>query len=223
MIVSLRPLRRVSLRAKRSNLFKEIASPFGLAMTLVVATPVILWAQSDVVSADRQALKEAQEGSSPSKILAAKEQLSDDLAAQAERKREDAKGINIPLVADSTGHFFVDVVLNNNVHASLIVDTGAPVVLLSSRFIRLLDLDAATAKKGYVSVLNGKYKAAEILLNSLQLGDAQGTDITAAVLLEDNKEIESAFKDGLLGLSFLNKYHFTLDQEGQRLILRKPE
>ena len=42
MIVSLRPLRRVSLRAKRSNLFKEIASPFGLAMTLVVATPVIL-------------------------------------------------------------------------------------------------------------------------------------------------------------------------------------
>jgi len=194
-----------------------------LAITLLAVPPAILWAQSDVISADRQALKEAEAEGSPSKILAAKEQLSDDLGAQAQRKREDAQGINIPLATDSTGHFFVDVVLNNNVHASLIVDTGAPVVLLSSRFIQLLDLDVSTARKGTVTVLNGKYKAAEISLNSLQLGDAEGTDITVAVLLEDNKEIESAFKDGLLGLSFLNKYHFTLDHEGQRLILRKPE
>ena len=198
---------------------KAVTGTFLLALLVTAG----VWAQSDVINADRQALKEAEEEGSPSKILAAKEQLSDDLAAQVQRKREDADGINIPLVADKTGHFFADVVLNNNAHASLIVDTGAPVVLLSSRFIRLLGIDVATAKEGFVTVLNGKYKAVEISLNSLQLGDAQGSDITAAVLLEDNKEIESAFKDGLLGLSFLNKYHFTLDQDGQRLILRKPE
>jgi clan AA aspartic protease (TIGR02281 family) len=155
--------------------------------------------------------------------LAAKEQLSDDLGAMAQRKREDADGINIPLMTDNTGHFYVEVVLNNNVHASLIVDTGAPVVLLSSRFIQLLDLNVKSAPKGFVTVLNGKYQAAEISLNSLQLGDAEGKDVTVAVLLEDNKEIEGAFKDGLLGLSFLSKFHFALDQEGQRLILRKNE
>ena len=202
---------------------EKVVTGTTFLLWLLAVTPTMLWAQSDVISADRQALKEAEEEGSSSKILAAKEQLSDDLGAQAQRKREDAQGINIPLATDSTGHFFVDVVLNNNVHASLIVDTGAPVVLLSSRFIQLLDLDVSTARKGTVTVLNGKYKAAEISLNSLQLGDAEGTDITVAVLLEDNKEIESAFKDGLLGLSFLSKYHFTLDQEGQRLILRKPE
>jgi len=199
---------------------KSSVCPYFLLFLLV---PTMLWAQSDVITNDRQALKDAEADGSPSKILAAKEQLSDDLGAQAERKREDAAGINIPLVADNTGHFFVDVVLNNNVHASLIVDTGAPVVLLSSRFIQLLDLNVQTAPKGRVTVLTGKYKAAEVSLSSLQLGDAEGTDITAAVLLEDNKEIEGAFKDGLLGLSFLSKFHFALDQQGQRLILRKTE
>jgi len=39
------------------------------------------------------------------------------------------------------------------------------------------------------------------------------------IMLEDSKEI----KDGLLGLSFLSKFHFTLDQAGQRLILKKLE
>lgn len=186
-------------------------------------TPQILWAQGDIIASDRQALQEAEAQGSSSKILAAKEQLSDDLSSQAERKRKDAEGISIPLAADNTGHFFVDVLINNNVHASLIVDTGAPVVLLSSRFVGLLDLNVKGANKGYVSVLGGKYKAAEISLNNLQVGQAEGEDVPAAVLLEDNKEIESSFKDGLLGLSFLSKYHFSLDQSGQKLILRKAE
>jgi len=56
-------------------------------------------------------------------------------------------------------------------------------------------------------------------LDSIELGKAQAVDISAAVLMEDTTEI----KDGLLGMSFLSKYHFTLDQEGQRLILKKLE
>ncbi len=182
-----------------------------------------LWAQSDIIASDRQVLQEAQAEGSSSKIMAAKEQLSDDIAAQEQRKREDAEGASIPLISDNAGHFFVDAVLNNNVHAFLVVDTGAPVVLLSSRFIQLLDLNVNGAKTAEVAVLNGKYKAAEISLNSLQLGDIEAQDVPATVLLESNNAIEGAFKDGLLGLSFLNKYHFTLDQQGQRLILRKEE
>ena len=70
-----------------------------------------------------------------------------------------------------------------------------------------------------MEVLNGKYKAAAVSLDSVQLGQAQAEDVNATVLLEDSKEI----KDGLLGLSFLSKFHFTLDQTGQKLILRKLE
>lgn len=194
----------------------------ALIILLILFFPVTLWAQGDIISRDRQALEEAQEEGVSSKILAARERLSDDLSAHDKRMREEADGIRVPLVSDNQGHFFVDVVLNDNVHASLIVDTGSPVVLLPSRFIDLLGLDVDRAPHGLVNVLNGQYKAAHVSLNSVRVGNARTEDVPVAVLLEDSSAIQAAFKDGLLGLSFLNKYHFALDQRGQRLILRKP-
>ncbi len=177
-------------------------------------------AESDVIKADRQALAEANAAGIPSKILAAKEQLSDDLGVEADQRRKDLEGITIPLVPDGQGHLLADVLINSTVHASLVVDTGSPVVMLTSAFAKKLGLDLSQAGQGYVEILNGKYKAAEASLNSVKLGEAQAQDVSATVLLEDSsKEI----KDGLLGLSFLSKFHFTLDQAGQRLILKKLE
>ena len=70
-----------------------------------------------------------------------------------------------------------------------------------------------------MEVLNGKYKAAAVSLDSVKVGDAKAQDVNATVLLEDSKDI----KNGLLGMSFLSKFHFTLDQKGQKLVLRKLE
>ncbi len=164
--------------------------------------------ESDIVKTDRQALADANASGVSSKIIAAKEQLSDDLGMVADQKRQDLEGIIIPLVPDGQGHLLADVLINSNIHASLVVDTGSPVVMLTSSFIKKLDLDLSQSSMGYVEVLNGKYKAAAISLNSVKLGDAQAQDVYATVLLEDSKEI----KDGLLGMSFLSKFHFTLDQ-----------
>jgi clan AA aspartic protease (TIGR02281 family) len=175
--------------------------------------------ESDIIKADRQALADVSASGDSSKILAAKEQLSDDLGMEADQRRQDAEGISIPLVPDGQGHFLADVLINNRVHASLVVDTGSPVIMLTSSFVQALGLDVSKSNTGYVELLNGKYKAAEISLGSLKLGDAEAHDVQATVLLEDNKEI----KDGLLGLSFLSKFHFTLDQKDQKLILRKLE
>ena len=91
--------------------------------------------------------------------------------------------------------------------------------MLTSPFVQKLGLDLSQSNEGYVEVLNGKYKAVEVSLDDIKLGDARAQDVSATILLEDNKEI----KDGLLGLSFLSKFHFTLDQTGQKLILRKLE
>lgn len=173
--------------------------------------------ESDVVKADRQALAEADATGISSKIIAAKEQLSDDLGTEADQKRKDLEGIIIPLVPDGQGHLLADVLINGKTHASLVVDTGSPVVMLTSAFIQKLGLDLSQSSKGYVEVLNGKYKAASVSLDSVKLGGTQAQDVGAAILLEDSKGI----KDGLLGLSFLSKFHFTLDQTGQKLILRK--
>ncbi|MDE2222879.1 MAG: TIGR02281 family clan AA aspartic protease [Candidatus Omnitrophica bacterium] len=173
--------------------------------------------ESDIIKADRQALAEARASGSSSKILAAKEQLSDDLNMEEQQRRRDIEGVSIPLVADDHGHLAADVVINYRTHASLVVDTGSPVILLGSAFAQKLGLDLTHSQIGYVEVLNGKYKAAAVSLNSVQLGQMQARDVHAVVLLQDNKEI----KDGLLGMSFLSKFHFTLDQAGQKLVLRK--
>jgi clan AA aspartic protease (TIGR02281 family) len=175
--------------------------------------------ESDIIKADRQALADANATGISSRIIAAKEQLSDDLGLVAEQRRKDLEGIIIPLAPDGQGHLLADVLINGNIHASLVVDTGSPVVMLTSSFIKKLDLDLSQANTGYVEVLNGKYKAAAVSLDSVKLGDAQAQDVNATVLLEDSNEI----RDGLLGLSFLSKFHFTLDQTGQKLILRKLE
>ena len=175
--------------------------------------------ESDVIKADRQALAEADATGASSKIIAAKEQLSDDLAMLADQRRKDLEGIIIPLVPDDQGHLLADVLINGKIHAFLVVDTGSPVVMLTSSFIQKLGLDLKQSNKGYVEVLNGRYKAASVSLDSVKLGEAQAQDVDATVLLEDSKGIN----DGLLGLSFLSKFHFTLDQAGQKLILRKLE
>jgi len=179
-----------------------------------------VWAEeSDVIKADRLALADAKASGDSSKIIAAKEQLSDDLGMAEDQRRRDLEGVTIPLVPDGQGHLLADVVINGNVHASLIVDTGSPVVMLTSKFVHRLDLDLSGSNVGYVEVLNGKYRAAQISLNSVRLGDVNAQDVGATVLLDSNREIS----DGLLGLSFLSKFHYSLDQAGQKLILRKTE
>lgn len=175
--------------------------------------------ENDIIKADRQALAEANAAGISSKIIAAKEQLSDDLGMEAEQRRKDLEGVTIPLTPDGQGHLLADVLINNKIHASLVVDTGSPEVMLTSSFIQKLGLDLSQSNKGYVEVLNGKYKAAAVSLDSIKLGVAQAQNVSATVLLEDSKEIN----DGLLGLSFLSKFHFTLDQAGQKLILKKIE
>jgi clan AA aspartic protease (TIGR02281 family) len=193
-----------------------------IAGTIVTALLVCFNAradESDIVKTDRQALTEAEASGISSKIIAAKEQLSDDLGIVADQKRKDLEGIVIPLVPDGQGHLLADVLINGDIHASLVVDTGSPVVMLTSSFVNKLGLDLSQSRTGYVEVLNGKYKAAAVSLNSVKLGDAQAEDVAATVLLEDSNGI----RDGLLGLTFLSKFHFTLDQTDQKLILRKLE
>ncbi len=189
----------------------------GVLTGLLLGFNVCADEESDVIKADRQALLDANASGVSSKILAAKEQLSDDLGMEADQRRKDLEGITIPLVPDGQGHFLADVLINNKVHASLVVDTGSPVIMLTSSFVQKLGLDLSQSTVGYVEVLNGKYKAAAVSLDSVKVGSVQAYDVSATLLLQDNREIS----DGLLGLSFLGKFHYTLDPVRQILVLKK--
>ena len=140
----------------------------------------------------------------------------------SEEVQEDWDTKIIKVVPDGTGHLLVDVVLNGDVHARLTIDTGAPDVCLTADIARKLGFDLGNMKNiGESMVLNGKHKVAYVRLKSLNLGGAEQENVPAAVFLEDDREISNALNDGLLGLSFLSKFNFTLDKRNSRLILKK--
>lgn len=172
---------------------------------------------SDLIKADRQALALADKEGISSKILAAREQLSDDLEVEAKVRRKEAEGIAIPLFGDGQGHLYADVLINDKVHASLIVDTGSPTVVLTAPLVARLGLNLNQAPRGFVNMLSNRYNAAGVFLGSLKLGSMKGVDIRSAALLEPCPGI----KDGLLGMTFLKNFHFIVDDKDQKLILRK--
>jgi len=175
--------------------------------------------ESDIIKTDRESLAEANESGVSSKIMAAKEQLSDDLNMEEDARRRDLEGITIPLTPDGQGHLLAQVMINNNIPASLVVDTGSPMLTLNSGFVQKLNVDPGQNQEGYVELLNGRYKALGISLDTVKIGEVQAKDVNTALLLEGAPGIG----DGLLGMSFLSKFHFTLDQKNQKLILKKLE
>src|ERR1700722_1080676 len=96
---------------------------FSASLLIFLCSYHCAYGENDVIKADRQALVEANATGISSKIIAAKEQLSDDLGMEEDQRRKDFEGVSIPLTPDGQGHLLADVLINNKVHASLIVDT----------------------------------------------------------------------------------------------------
>jgi len=144
---------------------------------------------------------------------------------EAEKRKIDANSKLVNLTTDDSGNYLmVDVVLDGNVPATLIIDTGCPTVLLTASKAEELGFDLAKINKvSETMVLNGRHKIGQILLESIKLGEVEEKDIEAEILLDYDEELEQACKDGLLGLSLLKRFHFALDQKNKKLILRKEE
>lgn len=124
-------------------------------------------------------------------------------------------------------HIVVDAFLNKKVHASLMLDTGASIVMLSKAIGQRLGVDLnidPDDKAGIVTmtVADGrKVQAKFVRLESIKVESAEVENVAAAVLLEDAEG--SGFYDGLLGMSFLKKFNFKVDRENNRLILEPIE
>lgn len=139
-----------------------------------------------------------------------------------ENSEEDWNTKVIKVTPDRRGHIFVDVVLNGDVHALLMVDTGAPGLCLTADIARRLGFDLDNMKNvGTIMFLNGMHKVAYVYLKSVNLGGVEQENIPAAVLLEDDKGVVNTFQDGLLGLSLLSKFNFTLDGNNGELTLKR--
>lgn len=117
----------------------------------------------------------------------------------------------------------VDAVLNGNVKATLVLDTGASIVVLSKRLGTELGIDMTEdAKAGLLELrlAGGRtVKAKAVVLESVDIQGIEEKNVMAAVLMEDAEHI--GFKDGLLGRSFLGRYNLRIDLKSMVMSMQK--
>jgi len=141
-------------------------------------------------------------------------------AKEAEIRREhEPKQISMD---KQSGHVRVTTTLNKNVKANLILDTGSSLVILSNKIANSLGIDANSKDSTPVELIMAdgrKAKARMVILESVGVQDSEVENIEAAILPEEDSA--SIPEDGLLGMSFLKKFNFKIDQKNDKLILEK--
>ncbi len=141
-------------------------------------------------------------------------------AKEAEIRREhEPKQVSMD---KQSGHVKVTTTLNKNVKANLILDTGSSLVILSNKIANSLGIDANSKDATPVELIMAdgrKAKAKMVILESVGVQDSEVENIEAAILPEEDSA--SIPEDGLLGMSFLKKFNFKIDQKNDKLILEK--
>lgn len=116
---------------------------------------------------------------------------------------------------------YVKARLNKKHKARLLLDTGATSVQISSRLANKMGLDLSRGERVRCTLADGSVKYAKVVeLKEVRVGGARVKKVKALVLEHDAVEDS----DGLLGMSFLNNFHFELDTDRDLLILKcKPK
>ena len=113
----------------------------------------------------------------------------------------------------------VDVLINDNVSAKMLVDTGATVIKLNKRLLNRLDQDIPEdRRRGYVATAGGVIRAEEVFLNKIDVGGAVKENVRAIYAHEAYDEV---LFDGLLGMSFLSDFKMTIDHRNNRIHLMR--
>ena len=115
----------------------------------------------------------------------------------------------------------VEATLNRNVQASLILDTGASIIMLRKSIAEKLGINLDKAKPDMkVTVADGRQiNAKHIILESVKVEKVEADNVDAAVLLDEVGDV--SFGDGLLGMSFLKRFNFKIDHKDKKLIREK--
>lgn len=118
-------------------------------------------------------------------------------------------------------HIFVDATLNGKIPVSLLLDTGATLVVLTSQVARRLGLDLSQEKRLVdLQLADGrKVQAKFFLLESVSLQDIATEKVEAAVLPDGIEDPN--LRDGILGMSFLKRFNFRVDNVNGIITLEK--
>lgn len=154
------------------------------------------------------------------KKLQKKRQLEREKELEETRRRKEFEPKEVGYLNEKE-HIVVNTLLNKKVKASFLLDTGATVVLLSNRIAKRLKISLRGSNKDKVKVqtADGRMIDAKfIILDSVSVEGIEVKDVEAVVLLEEST---MNVGDGLLGMSFLNRFNFQIDTVNKKLILKK--
>lgn len=114
--------------------------------------------------------------------------------------------------------YFVRVKLDDKVWARFLVDTGASVVQISKAMAQKLKVKIVRGMTIPVRLAGGAMVPGRpVILKRVELSGAVVENVQAIVLETDNLGL----RDGLLGMSFLENFIFSIDTKKNELILQK--
>ncbi len=123
--------------------------------------------------------------------------------------------IQVPLIPTGSGNFLVDIVINGNIDARLMLDTGASFITLTE------DIGAKLGITPYSDNAEMPFNTAGgvnwmplVALETVTMGGAKARWVEASI----NSHIKDI--DGLLGMSFLGDLRFAIDRVNERLTLK---
>ena len=126
------------------------------------------------------------------------------------------------LAGPSGAAIIIPAVLNGHDSVSLILDTGATLTCLDDSVARDLKLPERIGVVGAGVAVGGGGRMRLVKLDSIKVGAASATDITACAIDLSNVRAISPKVRGLLGLNFLRNFRVTLDFERNVVRLQRP-
>jgi len=147
-----------------------------------------------------------------------KQALHEKIAAQ--KLEEELKPRSVDFSPGLQG-IVVNVRLNGKTEAKMVLDTGASVTLITKKIADQLNIKFNDAQPEIkMQVADGRQvDARRVIIDKVEVQGVEARDVEVAVLLNETGDL--GFGDGLLGMSFLKKFNFRVDQKEKKLILEK--
>ena len=145
----------------------------------------------------------------------------EDVRLKRSKEEGVAKQIKITRDPDSRS-IVIQTLLNNSVKVNLMLDTGASLIVLSRKIGEALGVDLSDPKKDIMELhlADGRRtKARAVILKSVRIQDVEVKNVMAAIMLDQVSK--PSLVDGLLGMSFLNKFNLKMDLKSMSMTLEK--
>ena len=125
-----------------------------------------------------------------------------------------SKTVDLEKIGNS---YFLEATINGKYQAKLLLDTGASSVLISPQLAETIGLKLSSHKGMSATLADGSMVPSQsTVLDTITVGSASAKMIAANVI----QTSQTRNYDGLLGMSFLQNFIFTIDAEKELLILK---